>query len=79
MAVAAQQTYAAPKEFLPYVQLITIVLFAISRAWQIVANVQQGHTGELSVLTLFMNFAGSAARIFTSSQEVKQVRRDRRW
>ena len=32
----------------------------------------QGNTGELAVATLFMNFAGSAARIFTSSQEVKE-------
>lgn len=32
----------------------------------------QGSTGELAVATLFMNFAGSAARIFTSSQEVKE-------
>ena len=77
MAVVAQQTYAAPREYLPYVQLATIVLFVLSRLWQVITNFRERSTGELSGLTLFMNAAGSAARIFTSSQEVKQVRRVR--
>ena len=73
MAIATQQTYTAPREILPYVQLFTIVLFVASRAWQVVTNFRQRNTGELALLTLMMNAAGSAARIFTSSQEVKQV------
>ncbi|CAG0893934.1 unnamed protein product [Darwinula stevensoni] len=36
------------------------------QAWQ---NVKQGHTGQLSGLTLFLLLAGSLARIFTSVQE----------
>ena len=59
---------------LPYVQNASTLLFIASRGWQIAANVSQRSTGQLAFLTLFMNAGGSAARIFTSSQEVKQVR-----
>lgn len=73
LAATAQASLMMPSDSLQYLQWATTALFVSSRAWQIVANAQQGSTGELSFLTLFMNFAGSAARIFTSSQEVKRV------
>ena len=74
MAALGQQAYIAPKAWLPLVMQSTTLLFILSRSWQLVANYRQGSTGELAFLTLFMNFAGAAARIFTSMQEVKQVR-----
>lgn len=45
-------------------------LFAFSRLSQIAAIASTGSTGQLSIITLAMNFAGTAARVFTSSQEV---------
>nr|XP_046176432.1 mannose-P-dolichol utilization defect 1 protein-like [Oncorhynchus gorbuscha] len=41
----------------------------IGRLIQVVTNYGNGHTGQLSVITVFMLFAGSLARIFTSIQE----------
>lgn len=73
LAVAAQQAWTAPPAMQALVINSTIVLFIASRGWQLLANWQQGSTGQLAFLTLFMNFAGAAARIFTSLQEVKQV------
>ena len=43
--------------------------------FQIIANFRNGHTGQLSAITIFLLFAGSVARIFTSIQETgDQVR-----
>ena len=58
-------------EQLPMIYMATIALFAAARVPQIVSNFQAGSTGNLAVVTLFMNAAGTAARVFTSSQEVK--------
>ncbi|XP_023023686.1 mannose-P-dolichol utilization defect 1 protein homolog [Leptinotarsa decemlineata] len=43
-----------------------VVAGKLVQAW---TNYKNGHTGQLSGITLFMLFAGSAARIFTSIQE----------
>lgn len=72
LTVAASIPFSLPPQYLPYLQLVCTLLFVISRAAQIMANYSQGGTGQLAFLTLFMNAGGSAARIFTSSVEVKQ-------
>ena len=36
--------------------------------FQVIANFRNGHTGQLSAVTVFMLAAGSLARIFTSIQ-----------
>ena len=36
---------------------------------QVIANFRNGHTGQLSAITIFLLFAGSLARIFTTIQE----------
>ena len=74
LAVSAQATLASAgnEDALRYVQLASIALFVGSRGLQVKANIDAGSTGQLAFLTLLMNVAGSAARIFTSSQEVKQ-------
>ncbi|KAF3697455.1 Mannose-P-dolichol utilization defect 1 protein [Channa argus] len=41
----------------------------IGRLIQAVTNFQNGHTGQLSAVSVFLLFAGSLARIFTSLQE----------
>ncbi|XP_061445524.1 mannose-P-dolichol utilization defect 1 protein isoform X1 [Rhineura floridana] len=41
----------------------------ISRLLQAATNYRNGHTGQLSAVTVFLLFAGSLARIFTSIQE----------
>lgn len=72
LVAAVQGAYMSGVEGQQTVQQLTIVLFAAARGVQVWANFAQGSTGELAGATLFMNFAGSAARIFTSSQEVKE-------
>ena len=41
--------------------------------FQIVANFQNGHTGQLSMITSSLNLLGTAARIFTTLQEVDDM------
>lgn len=41
-----------------------------ARVPQMITNYKQGHTGQLSFITWFCTLAGSAARIFTTLQEV---------
>lgn len=43
-------------------------IFFFSRVLQIIKNYQSKQTGQLSLLTSLMNFAGSLARLFTSIQ-----------
>ena len=41
-----------------------------ARVPQIITNWKQGHTGQLSFITWLFTLCGSAARIFTTLQEV---------
>jgi hypothetical protein len=68
---AAAAAAAAEPAYLRRVQDAATLLFAASRLVQVAANVRQGGTGTQAFLTLFMNFGGSAARIFTSIVEVR--------
>jgi len=47
---------------------LTVPLMLMSRVPQIIQNIQNGHTGILSMITLTMNALGSLARIFTTFQ-----------
>jgi len=49
---------------------IPIPLAIFSRVPQIITNVLNGHTGQLSFITAFLNILGNYARIFTTMQEV---------
>eukprot|EP00026_Physarum_polycephalum_P016079 Phypoly_transcript_16914.p1 GENE.Phypoly_transcript_16914~~Phypoly_transcript_16914.p1 ORF type:complete len:220 (+),score=28.31 Phypoly_transcript_16914:73-732(+) len=55
---------------LAYLQGLTIPLFSISKIPQILKNYQSKGVGQLSFITTFLQFAGSAARVFTSFKEV---------
>lgn len=55
---------------LQVLQTSTIGITIASRLPQIFSNIKNGNTGELSVITVFFQFAGSLARVFTTIQEV---------
>lgn len=57
-------------QYLPFCQMMTTPLFIISRSTQIISNLRAGNVGTLSFVTVFLQFAGSAARVFTTIQEV---------
>lgn len=48
------------------VQSLTVPVTLYSRLDQIWANFRAGHTGQLALVTLLMNWGGAMARIFTS-------------
>lgn len=58
-----------PLNFLWTLQTFNIPIVLSGKLIQAWTNFQNGHTGQLSAITLFMLFAGSTARIFTSIQE----------
>lgn len=58
-----------PLSFLWTLQTCNIPIVVSGKLIQAWTNLKNGNTGQLSAVTLFMLFAGSAARIFTSIQE----------
>jgi len=50
-------------------QEFNLVIMLISRFLQVWANFSNGHTGQLSLLTVILLTAGSIARVFTTLQE----------
>ena len=47
-----------------------IPMIVLGKLIQAVKNFQNGHTGQLSAITVFLLTAGSLARIFTSIQVI---------
>jgi mannose-P-dolichol utilization defect protein 1 len=45
-------------------------MIVVGKLIQAISNFRQGHTGQLSAITVFLLTAGSLARIFTSIQEI---------
>jgi hypothetical protein len=62
-------SYQLPDEWQFVLPFGNFVLLMASRLPQIYSNFQRKDTGSLSAITLFMMFAGSLARIFTTLQE----------
>jgi mannose-P-dolichol utilization defect protein 1 len=58
------------EKMLVTIQSLTIPLVIFSRVPQIASNLKNGNTGQLSAFTVFLFFGGSAARVFTTIQEV---------
>ncbi|XP_054608642.1 mannose-P-dolichol utilization defect 1 protein-like isoform X2 [Dunckerocampus dactyliophorus] len=58
-----------PSSVVTAMQASNMPAVIVSRIIQGVTNFQNGHTGQLSAVTVFILFAGSLARIFTSVQE----------
>ena len=51
-----------------YFQAANIPMVVVGKMIQAISNYRQGHTGQLSAITVFLLAAGSLARIFTSIQ-----------
>jgi len=69
LAYALAQPGLVPEQWLWYGQAANIPMVVVGKLIQIITNFRNGHTGQLSVVTVFLLFAGSVARIFTSIQE----------
>jgi mannose-P-dolichol utilization defect protein 1 len=69
-AAALGVALQTPGEHLYLLQLATFAIFAASRLAQIAAVASARSVGSLAFLTLALNFAGTAARVFTSAKEV---------
>jgi mannose-P-dolichol utilization defect protein 1 len=52
---------------------LTIPIFILGRIPQIYSNFKNKSTGQLSLITIFMQVGGSAARVFTTLQEVNDL------
>jgi len=63
----------APIEFLWSMQGFNIPILVLGKLSQAWTNFQNGSTGQLSVITMFLLFFGSLARIFTSIQETGDI------
>ncbi|XP_061432224.1 mannose-P-dolichol utilization defect 1 protein [Lethenteron reissneri] len=58
-----------PPSFVTLMQALNMPAIIFSKLLQVVANYRNGHTGQLSAITVFLLLGGSLARIFTSLQE----------
>ncbi|CAK8671324.1 unnamed protein product [Clavelina lepadiformis] len=58
-----------PLRYLATLQAANMPAVVVSKLVQAFDNYKNGHTGQLSVITVFLLFNGSLARIFTSIQE----------
>uniref|UniRef100_A0A8C0Q754 Mannose-P-dolichol utilization defect 1 protein n=3 Tax=Canis lupus TaxID=9612 RepID=A0A8C0Q754_CANLF len=58
-----------PQAVITLLQASNVPAVVVGRLIQAATNYQNGHTGQLSAITVFLLFGGSLARIFTSIQE----------
>lgn len=63
-------SFNLPVELQYLLPLATLPLILYSRGIQIYSNYSMGTTGQLSLITTLLQFAGSLVRIFTTIQEV---------
>ncbi|XP_056431857.1 mannose-P-dolichol utilization defect 1 protein-like [Gadus chalcogrammus] len=67
--LAAVLSPAMPASMVTTMQASNVPAVIIGRLLQAATNYRNGHTGQLSAISVFLLFAGSLARIFTSIQE----------
>ena len=67
--LAITQPGLVPEEVLWYGQAANIPMIVIGKLIQAITNFRNGHTGQLSAITVFLLTLGSLARIFTSIQD----------
>jgi len=58
-----------PLALITLLQASNVPAVVVGRLLQAATNYRNGHTGQLSAVTVFLLFGGSLARIFTSVQE----------
>ena len=63
-------SFYLPIEYQYILPLSTLPMMVYSRMAQILTNYQLGTTGQLSIITTFLQFGGSIARVFTTILEV---------
>lgn len=61
--------YNLPKEYRWLMASASIPMTCVARIPQVLENYQHKHTGQLALITLLLNVAGSLARLFTTIQE----------
>ena len=57
-----------PADLLKYLPIVSSAGGIVGRVPQVLANFKQGHTGQLSLATNFLQFVGILARVFTTMQ-----------
>ncbi|XP_073479283.1 mannose-P-dolichol utilization defect 1 protein [Aquarana catesbeiana] len=67
--VAVLLSPVVPMAVVTMLQAANVPAIIISRLFQAMTNYKNGHTGQLSAITVALLFLGSLARIFTSIQE----------
>ncbi|XP_072543853.1 mannose-P-dolichol utilization defect 1b [Salminus brasiliensis] len=67
--VAATLSSVTPKTVVTTMQASNLPAIIFGRLIQAGTNYRNGHTGQLSAISVFLLFAGSLARIFTTVQE----------
>merc|ERR1712154_339259 len=75
-AIVAALSYSTFFQLIPfqYVQLAqtaNMPAVVVSRSIQAITNITNGHTKQLSFITVFLSFAGCAARVFTSLKDAE--------
>merc|ERR1719204_2590460 len=63
------QDEIVPLTVLTMIQSMQVLISIMSKVPQIYENFKNGSTGQLSSITVFLFFAGSLARVFTTLQE----------
>ncbi|XP_038183949.1 mannose-P-dolichol utilization defect 1 protein isoform X2 [Arvicola amphibius] len=69
MLLLALLSPLTPLAVVTLLQASNVPAVVVGKLLQAAANYHNGHTGQLSAITVFMLFGGSLARIFTSVQE----------
>ncbi|CAM9375755.1 unnamed protein product [Ascophyllum nodosum] len=59
-----------PRDYMVLLPLSNLPLIIVAKVPQIVANLKNGHTGQLAAITTLLNFVGASVRILTTIQEV---------
>jgi len=60
-----------PFEYVQLAQTANMPAVVVSRSIQAITNITNGHTKQLSFITVFLSFAGCAARVFTSLKDAE--------
>eukprot|EP01096_Ripella_sp_DP13-Kostka_P009995 TRINITY_DN3875_c0_g1_i1.p1 TRINITY_DN3875_c0_g1~~TRINITY_DN3875_c0_g1_i1.p1 ORF type:complete len:230 (-),score=101.08 TRINITY_DN3875_c0_g1_i1:79-720(-) len=63
----------APLQVLDLLQSLQIVFLIVSRVLQIFPNFKNKSVGALSIITVFMQFGGSAVRVYTTYKDVNDM------
>lgn len=70
LALSTLLSGQVPLEVMTILQTGSVAVFIASKVPQVYSNFAHRSTGKLAFLTFFLNFAGSAARVFTTISEI---------